>query len=82
MDGQAGEGDGGAESTLTTILQIKKLGREIDCEGILRALLQEGENMGKPENGPAALQSMDNDVRPLTPSRSQLREGVDGSIVQ
>ena len=42
--------------------------------------------MGKPENGPAALQSMDNDVRPLTPSRSPPRvkpaEGVDGSIVQ
>ena len=51
LDGQAAEGDAGAESQLTTISQIKKLGREIDCEGILRALLQEGENMGKPENG-------------------------------
>ena len=55
-----------------TILHIKKLGREIDWEGIScggGGDREGGKNMGKPENGPAALQSMDNDVRPLTPSR-------------
>ena len=56
-----------------TILHIKKLGREIEEFHAVAATGRGGENMGKPENGPAALQSMDNDVRPLTPSRSPPR---------
>ena len=65
LDGEAdGSRDPQTERTLT-ILQIKKLGREIDCEGIHAAAAttgRGGENMGKSENGPA-VRRMDNDVR-------------------